>query len=206
MADTVSLIDSFTEAVRSTTAIEWAGLVTALVYVVLAAKENVLCWPFGVASSAIYTWFNFHLKLPLDGWLNVYYCAVGLYGWYAWVRGKQAQKDGAVLHRASGLALLFSLLAGAAAVPLLGYLSHRFTQSPLPYFDAALTSFSLVATWMTARKMLENWLVWVVVDAAYIVIYFMRSAPMTAALFFIYTIIAAYGYFEWRKRIRTSNA
>ena len=86
------------------------------------------------------------------------------------------------------------------------FFKRRYTDSPLPYFDAALTSFSLVATLLTTQKILENWIFWVVIDAAYIIIYWNRSLPFTAILFFIYTFIAAYGYFKWRKKLKALAA
>lgn len=191
---------------HDTTVPEWIAIVTALAYVILAARENSWAWPFGIISSAIYVWYNFHLKLYNDAWLSVYYCFVGIYGWYAWIRGAAKQENGAQLHQISLRQLLIVLGVGAVISVALGFVTRAFTDSPLPFFDATLTAFSLVATWMTARKTLENWIFWVIIDAAYVVLYFLRNSPATAILFFVYTIIAAYGYFKWKKRLHPSAA
>jgi nicotinamide mononucleotide transporter len=201
-----SFFTAIANAVAGTTVPEWIAIVTALIYVVLAAKENSWCWIFGIVSAGIYTWFNFSLGLPMDAWLSVYYCIVGIYGWYAWVAKKNNTNNASVLlHRMDLKNFLFALAAGTAGTFALAQVSIHFTKSPVPYFDAALTSFSLVATWMTARKILENWLFWIVIDAAYIVLYAIRHAPSTATLFFIYTIIAIFGFLKWRKKLVTSN-
>jgi nicotinamide mononucleotide transporter len=203
---TGSLTDVFLDAVKATTAIEWIAILTALLYVVLATRENVLCWLFGIISSGLYIYINFVAKLYLDAWLSLYYCLIGIYGWYVWVKKIPEKQNGRSLTTISMRELAFSIVAGVAGTFLLGILSDRFTDSPLPYFDAALTSFSLVATFLTTQKILENWLFWVAIDAAYIIIYWNRALPFTAVLFLIYTFIAAYGYFKWRKKLKASAA
>ncbi len=198
--------ESFDEFLASTPAAVWVAIVTALIYVVLAAKENPWCWPFGIISSGIYVWYNYDLRLYNDAGLSVYYCLVGAYGWYAWLSGKTKKRGGAVLHRGNALTLTTAILAGAAASALLGWVSDTYTDSQQPYFDGTLTAFSLVATWMTARKILENWLFWIVIDAAYIVLYFRSGAHATALLNVIFTIIAVYGFLKWRKKLSPSAA
>ncbi|TND01835.1 MAG: nicotinamide mononucleotide transporter [Bacteroidetes bacterium] len=195
----------FLKAVGQTTIPEWMAIVSALLYVILAARENPWCWLFGIISSAIYVWFNFTLRLYIDAGLSLYYCLIGIYGWYYWIRGGNNKKEAPVL-QAPAKTILLSLAVGAAVSVLLGWLSQEFTDSPVPYSDATLSAFSLVATWMTARKFLENWIFWVLIDAGYVWLYVNRSAPMTAMLFLIYVIIAGWAYFKWRKRCRTSNA
>jgi nicotinamide mononucleotide transporter len=203
---TESLMDAFLGAVKATSAIEWIAILAALIYVVLATKENAWCWSFGIISAGFYIYINFVAKLYLDAWLSLYYCVIGVYGWYVWIKKIPQKDNGRSLKNISGSELLISIAAGAAGTFLLGYLSDSFTDSPLPYFDAALTSFSLVATFLTTQKILENWLFWVVIDAAYIIIYWNRSLPFTAILFLVYTFIAAYGYFKWRKKLKVLAA
>lgn len=193
-------IDAFYEAVKATSVIEWIAILSALAYVVFAARESAWCWSFGIISSGLYVAINFSIKLYLDAWLSVYYCAIGIYGWYAWVKQFPEKNRGSLRH-ISIKAFFISVAVGVTGTFFLGFLSDRYTDSPLPYFDAALTSFSLVATFLTTQKILENWLFWVAIDAAYIIIYWNRSLPFTAILFLVYTFIAAYGYFKWRKKL-----
>jgi nicotinamide mononucleotide transporter len=196
-----SAINAFLEAVKATSAIEWIAILSALLYVVFAARESVWCWSFGIISSGLYVAINISVKLYLDAWLILYYCVIGIYGWYAWVKQFPEKSNGRSLRHISFKTFAVSFTIGVAGTFLLGFLSDRFTDSPLPYFDAALTSFSLVATFLTTQKIIENWLFWVVIDAAYIIIYWNRSLPFTAILFLVYTFIAAYGYFKWRKKL-----
>ncbi|MDQ3108639.1 MAG: nicotinamide riboside transporter PnuC [Bacteroidota bacterium] len=203
---TASWPDVFLGAVGAASAIEWFAIITALIYVILAAKESAWCWLFGIISAGLYIYINFVAKLYLDSWLSFYYCVIGIYGWYVWVKKIPEKNSGRSVSYISLRVFCISLAAGLGGTFLLGYLSDRFTDSPLPYFDAALTSFSLVATFLTTQKILENWLFWVVIDAAYIFIYWNRSLPFTAALFLIYTFIAAYGYFKWRKKLKAFAA
>ncbi|CAN5770189.1 nicotinamide riboside transporter PnuC [soil metagenome] len=198
-------LDTISEAAKSTSLMEWLAIITALLYVVLAAKENAWCWLFGIISAGLYTGINFSIKLYLDAWLSVYYCAVGIYGWYIWVKKIPQKNNGGSLIHISLKQFCISTGAGIAGTFLLGFLSDNFTDSPLPYFDAALTSFSLVATFLTTQKILENWIFWVVIDASYILIYWNRALPFTAVLFLIYTFVAAYGYIKWRKKLNPSG-
>lgn len=88
---------------------------------------------------------------------------------------------------------------GCTATFILGTLCKQYSDSPLPYFDGALASFSLVATFLTSQKILENWIFWVVINLGYVSIYLLRALPATAILFMIYTLIAIYGYLKWKK-------
>ena len=189
-------------AAATTSITEWVAIITALVYVALAAKENVWCWLFGIISAGIYIYLNFKIQLYLDAWLSLYYVVIGIYGWYAWVKGKTDKHAGSVLHRITIGVLGISLLVGIVSTLILGKLSDIYTDSPVPYFDAALTSFSLVATYLTTRKILENWIFWIVIDAAYVIIYINRGLPSTAVLNLIYTFVSVYGFIKWRKHLK----
>lgn len=198
--------DQFLQSLGNTSLLEWLAIVTALIYVVLAAMENVWCWIFGIVSAGIYIYLNFSIKLYLDAWLSLYYVLIGFYGWYAWIKGKTNKNSGSVLHQITLVGLAISILVGLVGTFVLGKLSSSFTDSPVPYFDAALTSFSLVATYLTTRKVLENWIFWIIIDAAYVLIYWMRALPSTSLLFLIYTFIAIYGFYKWRKTLKISIA
>lgn len=188
----------FKNGIIATRAWEWAAIATALLYVILAAYENSWCWLFGIISSAIYTWFNLELNLKMDTALSAYYVAAGIYGWYYWLRGGRHKQE-ATVTEIPVRELLVCLPAGTAATFVLGYLLKNYLSASVPYTDAALSSFSLVATWMTARKYLSSWLFWIVIDAGYVGLYLYKSAPMTAMLYLIYVIIAAAAYFKWKK-------
>ncbi|CAN5303488.1 nicotinamide riboside transporter PnuC [soil metagenome] len=201
-----SFPDFFIAAVKNTGSVEWIAIVTALFYVVLATRENAWCWIFGIISAALYIYINYIGKLYLDSWLSLYYCVIGFYGWYIWVKKVPGKQENKLLRYMTTQEFIYSLIIGSAGTILLGFLSKKFTDSPVPFFDAALTSFSLVATFLTTQKILENWLFWILIDAAYIIIYLNRAFPFTALLNLIYTIIAVYGYIKWRKKLKISVA
>lgn len=201
-----SLLQQLQTALTTTTITEWAAIATGLLYVILAAKQQPLCWPAGIISSALYIGINYKAALYLDAWLQVYYCGVGLYGWWLWKRRGTANQKALHISKTPMNLWIILLLTGGAASVGLGALSDQFTDSPVPYFDATLTAFSLVATWMTARKLLENWVLWIAADAAYVVLYQQRGLPFTALLFLIFTFTAIAGYLTWRKHYRNSNA
>ncbi|HET6992168.1 MAG TPA: nicotinamide riboside transporter PnuC [Bacteroidia bacterium] len=194
------------QSIRSTSVVEAIAIITALVYVVLATLENSWCWIFGIVSAALYIKINYDAKIYLESWLSLYYVVIGIYGWYVWIIGKTKKDSGAVLHRIKTFHLILSIATGIAGTIILGMLSDRFTDSPIPYFDGALASFSLVATFLTTRKILENWIFWIIIDAAYVIIYIMRSLPSTSILFLIYTFIAVFGFIKWRKNLKASIA
>jgi nicotinamide mononucleotide transporter len=198
----------FTEimnAFLSTGLVEWLAVISGTVYVLLAAFQNPLCWPAGIISSALYIKINFEIGLNLDALLQVYYCGVGLYGWRIWMKKNTSQQKALPISRMplSYWKLLAALCTSTAL--LLGFLQQRYTASPAPYADAALTAVSFAATWMTARKYIENWLIWIAADCCYVFLYAQRGYPLTSVLFLIYTFTAVTGFLLWRKQIQTSN-
>ncbi|HEU4717536.1 MAG TPA: nicotinamide riboside transporter PnuC [Bacteroidia bacterium] len=211
MKDSTGVLFSVFSSIRQTGFPELIAIITALIYVVLAARANKWCWIFGIVSSAIYVWFFFVLTYYYDAFLNVYYVVIGFYGWYAWTRKKAETEESLPIYSADKRTLLLLIATGAAATLLLGWGGPRLASffaeifhadvPPFkrPYVDAMLTSFSLVATWMTTRKMIENWIFWVVIDAGYVIVCLISERPSTALLMFIYTIIAIFGYFRWKK-------
>lgn len=182
--------------------LELFGTISALVYLYFSIKQNVWLWPLGFLASAVYTIVYWQTGFYADMVLQVYYLIVSLYGWYHWVfesgndKGdalpvtRVRKKQGAVLLGVS--LLLFVLIA---------FVLNRFTDSDVPIGDALTTAFSVTATWMLARKILEHWLVWIVVDALAMVLYLYKGLYLTAGLFLVYTIMAVVGYNQWRKKL-----
>jgi nicotinamide mononucleotide transporter len=133
----------------------------------------------------------------MEAALQVYYLAMAVYGWWHWRRPRAARQLPVTRfsRRAHGAAiggvLLLSLLSG--------WLLSRYTDAALPYLDAFTTWGSIVTTWMVAQKILENWLYWLVIDSASIVLYLDRGLYLTVLLFVAYLLIAVFGYWQWRR-------
>ena len=184
---------------EATAFLEWAAVLFNLTYVLLAVKEKNACWPFGIIGSALSIWFFYAIGLYAEAILFLFYVFVGFYGWISWSKKRSERYLLRIisLHRNEHiiLAIVGSILALA-----LGYVLDEHTQAQSAYFDAFTTVFSFIATWLTARKILENWIYWIVIDLLTIGLYASKGAFVYAALSLIYTAMAIYGFQEWKKR------
>lgn len=198
-----SVSDALYEAIKNTTIAEWLIALTALLYVVFAAYNNIWCWLFGILSSglSIYLCFNGHLYL--ESALQLFYVLIGIYGWYEWKFGSESN-DELEITRINLRVFVYLMVIGVACWIPLGLFSAHFSTQVLPYLDAFITSFSIVATWMTAKKQLENWLFWIVIDGLAIYLYASRGFYLIALIYFLYTILAYVGYRSWKKEINSS--
>ncbi len=185
--------------------VEIAGTVLSLAYLYLSIKQKISLWIFGFLCSAMYVAVFFQSKFYADMSLQFYYLGVSVYGWISWKRGKlQTGHDLPVKRTTVRMALVIGLVS-AAIFALYSYVLINFTDSPLPKADSFTTALSIVATWMLARKILENWLLWIVVDAASAGMYFYKELYPTAILFVVYTIMAVIGYWQWRKTMNETQ-
>jgi nicotinamide mononucleotide transporter len=177
--------------------LEQAGVLFGVAYVVLAIRENVLCWPAGLLNAGLFLVVFFHARLYGAAGLQLVYLALSLYGWRQWLRGGELQGRLRVTHTPLRWALALSAFAVVATLALGLYLGRQ-TDEALPFPDAATTAASLAAQWMTTRKWLENWLVWIVVNVAYVAIYLSQRLYPTAGLYLVFLVMAVFGYREWR--------
>ena len=195
-----SISESCYTAFKQTSITEWLIFSTALLYVILAAIENVWCWLFGIISSALSIYLCFTGKLFLESGLQVFYVIIGIYGWYQWLYGSKEKSELRIISF-SFLKTLYLVLIGCLLWVPFGFVAHRYSAQVMPYLDAFITAFSIVATWMTAKKIIENWLFWIIIDALAILLYAYRGFYLIALLYIIYTILAFVGYIQWRKKI-----
>lgn len=184
--------------------IELIGTILSLLYLYFSIKQKTILWFFGMISSGIYVWIYYKAKIYADMGLYVYYVGVSIYGWYIWTGGVRPDKKRKMSRvKYSQLPLLFGSVV--LIYVILAYILINYTDSPVPYLDAFTTSGSIVATWMLARKMLEHWLFWIVIDLVSIVLYIYRGLYTTVVLFIIYTIMSVIGYIQWRKAISNTQ-
>lgn len=178
---------------------EYTAVAFGVIYVLLATRSIIWCWLAGIISSALYIYINIHHRLYQDAILQTYYVAAGFYGWWLWNR-KELKKEADIISY-SFVQNLKWILLGALLFPAFGYGFSKIGNS-LSYFDSAVTVFSFIATYMTAKKVLENWLFWIVIDIVASAMYFIKGLHATAALYVFFSLIAIYGYFEWRRQMR----
>ncbi len=189
------------EAIQQTSLWEVLAVVAGIVYLLLAMRENNLCWYFAFFQTAIYTLLFWKVALLMDSALNVYYMAMAVYGWWFWRRGGRSHTAAPIRRWAlayHGVAVLAIAIASISS----GYLLALYTEAAWPYVDSFTTWASVLTTWMVAQKILENWLYWLVIDSVSIALYVDRDLYFTALLFFIYVIIAIFGFVNWRTRYR----
>jgi len=199
-------MDSWLQTVVNTTFSmspwEGAAVVFAIVYLLLAVRENVWCWFFAFVSTAIYTGLFWDVSLLMDSALNVYYMAMAVFGWHQWTRGgvgignePHALAISSMTRKQHVLIITSILLLSASS----GYLLNEYSYAAWPYVDSFTTWASVITTYLVTRKYLQNWLYWILIDAVSVPLYIERGLGLTALLFVIYIIIAVIGYFKWRK-------
>lgn len=176
---------------------EIATVIFSVLYVVLAGYQKPLCWPMGIIASVLGTIYSYQQTYYQDALLQVYYIGVGFYGWYLWVRKKDNIEE-VKLSSKSGMDLLPILLGGMVAFPVFGYLFSMLGNA-YSYIDSFTTVFSLIATWMVARKILETWLLWVIVDAILAYQFAIKGGYVIAGLYAFYSLISIWNYYNWRK-------
>lgn len=181
---------------------EGAAVVFAIVYLLLAVRENVWCWFFAFVSTAIYTVLFRDVSLLMDSALNVYYMAMAVFGWYQWTHGGTGVGSEphtlpirSMTWRLHILIIVSILLLSGAS----GYLLSEYSRAAWPYVDSFTTWASVITTYLVTRKYLQNWLYWILIDAVSVPLYIERGLGPTALLFVIYIIIAVIGYLNWRK-------
>lgn len=182
--------------------IEVVGAILSLIYLYLSIKQKISLWFFGFVASLFYSVVFFETKLYADMSLQFYYVFVSIYGWMNWMRGKDTGSELPASKVSKKLWL--NLTAATIFIYFIYYLIlAKFTDSPVPKADSLVGALSVVATWMLARKYLENWLIWIIADGLCVSLYLYKGLYPTAVLFVIYTIMAGVGYWEWKKGMKT---
>ncbi len=181
------------------TYLEYAAVAFGVIYVLLASRSNVWCWLAGIISSALYIYINVTHQLFQDAILQAYYVVAGFYGWWLWGK-KESARDEVSTSSFSLRQNLKLIFFGGLLVPVFGFVFAKLGNS-LSYFDAAVTVFSFIATLMTAKKILENWLYWIVIDVVAAMMYLIKDLRATSCLYLFFSIVALYSYFEWKKKM-----
>ena len=187
------------------TALETLAVVMAVLYLLLAIRENIWCWVCAGVSTAIYVYLFMVADLYMESALNVFYFAMAAYGWSVWYRGRTDDHElpvsvwpVAVHGYAVAVIVVASLISG--------YLLSHNTDAAFPYIDSLTTWAAIWATFLVARKVLENWWYWLVIDSASIFIYWVRDLQLTSLLFVLYVIMIPFGLIAWTRSWREARA
>ncbi len=175
-----------------------------LAYVILAAKEHISCWIFGILGSLLSIWIFVDAKLYAEAFLFSYYVVMGFYGWYAWSKAKGTNHKLEIVSGSISLHVKL-LLTGYLGTIVLFWILKSYTDAAMPLLDSFTTVFSFIATWMVAKRLIENWIYWIAIDALSVYLYLSRDLTLYAFLTFAYTGLAIYGYLEWRKDLKSKT-
>lgn len=178
--------------------IEWIAAVAGAVSVYLSARQNIWSWPTAIVNVSLYTFIFFRSGLFSDMGLQVVYLVLSIYGWYQWLHGG-AQRTRLEVSRASARVWLVSGLAAVVFWLALARSTSTLPGVSLPYLDAGLTTLSLVAQWMMTRKILENWILWIIADIVYVPMYLYKGLQVTAGLYAVFLVLAVSGFVQWRR-------
>ena len=179
----------------------WLDITTTalgLAYILLEYKASIWMWVVGFMMQVLGIVLYYQKGLYADCGMEFYYLAMTVYGFVAWTRHKQKTSDLPIRHMPKKTALAW-LGVGLAAWLVIYLILKNFTNSTVPVADAFTTAFSIVGIWALARKYLEQWFVWIVVDVVTCVLYFYKDIPFKASLYALYVVIAVMGYFKWKE-------
>jgi len=186
-----------------TSVLEWFGTITGFLCVYLAARQHILNWPVAIFSIIAYVFLFFEYKLYGDALLQLYFLGTSIYGWYYWLKRKENhQKPIVSLNKTeyAGVLIVITVLSF-----LIGAFLDRFTDSDVPYIDGACTAGSFVAQFLMTRKIIQNWVLWIVIDICYVPLYLYKDLALTAILYTLYLGLATMGYLDWRRTWKQSK-
>ena len=186
--------------------LEIVAVAFGLLSVYLSTREIIWSWPTGIVNVLLFAVLFFETRLYADMGLQIVYFVLSVYGWYQWLHGGENRTE---LHvsRLKPRLVLPLLAIGAAGSLGLGAILRSTTNASLPFLDAALAVFSLVAQWMMTRKILENWILWIILDVVYVYMFvFLKQLYPTAFQYAVFLGLATFGHFQWRASWRTRPA
>ena len=184
--------------------LESVAVFFGIIYVVLIAKNKISGWAFGIISSFVSIFlFIFYAKLYSEALLYSFYVIAGFYGWYNWSRQKEATEVYCM-----SLKIHLIIIAIGIGLSLLLYctMTYLFTGAEKPLVDAFTTIFSFIATYLATKKWIGNWIYWIIIDLISTWLYFSRELEIYALLMLVYSVIAVFGYMEWKKLKVISDA
>jgi nicotinamide mononucleotide transporter len=181
-------------------ALEIGAALFGVVSVWLSTRENIWSWPTAIVNVGLYSIVFYQSRLYADMGLQVVYLLLSVYGWYEWLFGGE-RRTRLRVSRASPRLLLTLLVLNIVTWIALASALHQFTDAALPWLDSLLTTTSLVAQFLMTRKILENWLIWIAVDIAYVPMFISRGLYPTAVLYAVFLVLAFMGYRDWRRSL-----
>ncbi|TMP00969.1 nicotinamide mononucleotide transporter [Pseudoalteromonas sp. S3260] len=184
---------------------EYIAVALSMAYLLLAIKENLWCWPAAFFSTLIYTIMYWNGALLMESLLNFYYMYMAVFGWVVWRKGKANKAQRLITSWPVNRHIILIVLTALVSLAI-GYVMQNYTHADFAYLDSFTTCFAVVTTYLVAKKVLENWLYWIVIDAASMYLYYEKGYYPTLVLFVFYTVMAAWGFKTWYEEYEQSQA
>lgn len=200
-----ALRESINQFIFGTGILEWFGVFTGILCVWLAAKNNIWSWPIAIISVLIYIFIFFDSRLYADMGLQVYFFTMNIYGWYYWSKQRNNVEESRPIAIITKKEIILSIFGVIVFTLVLGFFLFKKTDASFPFIDSFCTAGSLIAQIFLARKVLQNWLIWIFVDIIYVGVYFSKDLYATGLMYALYIIIATMGYLDWRKIYREQS-
>lgn len=176
--------------------IEISAVLLNVAYILLATRGNIWCWPMGILGSFLSIWLFIEGKIYAEALLFVYYVVMGFYGWFQWSKKRTGDDNLKIEELKFGYHVII-FLAGYLLVGGLYWVLKKFTDAQMPLLDSFTTVFSFIATWLTARRFIENWIYWIAINSFTVYLYHSRGFDIYALLSVVYVFMAAYGLYNW---------
>jgi nicotinamide mononucleotide transporter len=181
------------------TPLEIFATIFTLICVWLTVKRNIWCWPMGIIGVSAYFFVFFENQLYADAGLQIIFLIQSIYGWYFWVYGKNEDIENVPIRRLKLTEQILTLSFCVILIFTIGWLSATFTDTDVAYLDAMVASISLIANLLLARKIIDNWPLWIFVDVVYVGLFIYKELYLTAGLYVVFFFMATTGLIQWRK-------
>lgn len=196
-----AMLAGIIEQALALSVIEVVAVLLAIAYLLLAIRQSIWCWPSAAISTACYIYLFFNARLYMESALNLFYLCMAFYGWYAWTHAGGNRQELPVTRFRPGVhAAALAVIAALALAS--GYLLATYSQAAYPYVDSLTTWAAIWTTFLVARKVLENWWYWLVIDAVSVYLYWDRELQLTALLFALYLVMIPFGIASWTSSYR----
>jgi len=186
--------------------LEITAVIFGLLSVWYAKKDNILVFPTGIISTSIYVYLLWKWSLLGDMMINGYYFIMSIYGWYLWTRKKEGEDEypiSSLSNKEKSIALIIFITTIVFVVGVYLFFNKFTTWSA--YVDTLVTGIFFVGMWLMAKRKIENWILWIIGDIISIPLYFFKGYTFTSIQYIVFTIIAFYGYLEWKKTLNNTR-
>lgn len=196
------MLETLWEQLKQTSWIEAIAMISGLLFPIFAGLEKKICWLFGFISSVLYTYICIDIKLYQDAIISFYYVIMAIVGFLMWQGIITKKKSVFTVSTMNSQHIIWVVIIGLAYTGITGFLFFRFTDASFPFMDAFTTGFAFIATWLQARKKIENWVIFLIIDAVGIWLYYQKGLVLTSVLYIFYCILSVNGIIQWQKKVR----